>query len=272
MELAANSVHIWLTRTSLIQPSAYADYYRLLSKAELARNERFGHQSLRNTNILTRALLRTVLSEYEDCPPPQWEFDQHERGKPFIASPASRLFFNLSHSGEWVVCAVARFPVIGVDIEHCSRRVEVVRLARRFFSPREYRALLHCPAGAQKNRFFDYWTLKEAYIKARGEGIALGLDKFSFQLPGAGLPDNGTIAIECDAVLQDNPATWHFRLSSAEGDHRLALAVKPPGSIQALDVCHFLTVPLHHSEPYSGPLQLQEPPHDPASPKSTIQQ
>jgi 4'-phosphopantetheinyl transferase len=263
MELAENSVHIWLTRMSLIPPSAFADYHRLLSQTELTRNQAFGHQALRNTDTLTRTLLRTVLSKYEDCSPRQWEFDEHERGKPFIASPESRLFFNLSHSSEWVACAVAHFPVIGVDIEDCHRDVEVLRLARRFFSPQECGDLLEYSAEARKSRFFAYWTLKESYIKARGEGIALGLDRFSFKVA-----DNGTIAIECDPVLQDNPAAWHFRLSPDGGDHRLALAVKPPRSIETLELRHFFTIPLHGIENYTGPLRLREP----VAATSTIQQ
>jgi len=263
MELAAQSVHIWLTRMSLVPPCAFTDYYGLLSQAEQRRNSGFGHQSMRRTDALTRALVRTVLSEYEKPSPPQWEFGEYERGKPFIASPATRLFFNLSHSAEWVVCAIARFPIVGVDIEHCDRDVDVVRLARRFFSPLEYGDLLDLPRKAQKNRFFAYWTLKESYIKARGEGIALGLHRFSFHCA-----DNGTIGIDCDPALQDNPAAWQFRLSGREGGHRLALAVKPPLPTAVLELHHFFTIPLQRIERYTGPLQLQ----DPVSPTSTIQQ
>ncbi len=263
MELAANTIHIWLTRMSSIPTSAFAEYYNVLSQAELARNRGFSSETLRNTDAITRTLLRTVLSQYENYAPLQWEFDEHDRGKPYITHPSTRLCFNLSHSSEWVVCAIAQFPVIGVDIEHCLRNVDVLRLARRFFSSPEYEDLLSLCGEAQKSRFFDYWTLKESYIKARGEGVSLGLDKFSFKLS-----DCGAIGIACDSVLEDDAAAWHFRLSAGEGDHRLALAVKPPQPTQALEVCHYFTIPLRSIERYTGPLRLQEP----VSPKTTIQQ
>lgn len=254
MKLAANTVHIWLTRKSLIPTSALTGYYSLMSHTELTRNLRFKSPVLRDVDAITRALLRTVLSQYEAYSPSLWEFDAGDHGKPYIAKPSTRLFFNLSHTTEWVACAIASFPVIGIDIERCGRDVAVLRLAKRFFSRQEYRDLQNFSGEAQKNRFFDYWTLKESYIKARGEGISLGLDKFSFRFS-----ENATIGIECEDQLQESPAAWHFRLSPVEGGHRLALAVKPPQPIQAIDICHFFTIPQHSIESYAGPLQLQEP-------------
>jgi 4'-phosphopantetheinyl transferase len=254
MELAADTVHIWLTRVSAIPPSALVDYHSLMSRAEQERNLRFKDGILRNANTITRALLRTVLSRYENCPPQRWEFGAHDHGRPYIASPDTDLHFNLSHTSEWVVCAISRIPVIGVDIERCNRAVEVRRLAKRFFSPREYRDMLDCPAEDRKQRFFDYWTLKESYIKARGEGISLGLGKFSF-----GLAEDGNIAIECDEQLRDDPEAWHFRLSGRDGDHRLALAVKPPRPTPLIAIQHFFTIPQLSVENYAGPMRLRAP-------------
>lgn len=253
MDLAVHSVHIWLTRVSLIPTSALAGYYSLMNQAERTRNLSYSSGALRDADAITRALLRTVLSQYEECPPSQWEFSEHHRGKPHITKPNTRLFFNLSHSIEWIVCAVARFPIIGIDIERCNRDVAIERLAKRFFSPQEYRDLLNFSGEAQKNRFFDYWTLKESYIKARGEGISLGLEKFNFRFS-----HDGSIGIACDEVLQENPDAWHFRLSPSAGDHRLALAIKPPQPTPAMDICHFFTIPQRSVENYTGPLQLQE--------------
>lgn len=251
MDLAGNSVHLWFTPLSAVPASAIVGYQDLLSSSEQDRNLRFKTGPLRNANTVTRAMLRTVLSQYDDCPPQRWEFGAHDHGRPYIVNPASGLHFNLSHSIEWIVCAVSRIPVIGVDIERCSREVDVLRLARRFFSAREYRDVLQCEGEDRKQRFFDYWTLKEAYIKARGEGISLGLDKFSF-----GFSANGAISIECDAQLQENTAAWHFRVSPRDGDHRLALAVKPLRVTQAIDIQYFTTIPQLDAGPYTGPMRL----------------
>ncbi len=251
MELPANTVHIWLTRKSLVPTAALSGYYSLMNHTELTRNLLYKSDALRAADAITRALLRTTLSQYDDCSPAHWEFKEHERGKPYIANPSTRLFFSLSHTTEWIVCAIARFPVIGVDIEHCHRDIAVLRLASRFFSQAEYSDLLNFSGAAQKNRFFDYWTLKESYIKARGEGISLGLGKFNFRFS-----KEGKIEIECDALLRESPREWHFRLSSGAGDHRLAVAVKPPQPIEALDISHFFTIPQHSIENYTGPLLL----------------
>ncbi|MEZ5501141.1 MAG: 4'-phosphopantetheinyl transferase superfamily protein [Halioglobus sp.] len=210
-----------------------------MSQREFDRNLRYSCGTLRDSDAITRALLRTVLSRYADCAPSQWEFAEDTLGKPYILRPRTQLYFNLSHTVDWVACAVARFAYLGIDIERCSRDPAVMRLADRFFSPREYADLLNLPEEKRKNRFFDYWTLKESYIKARGEGISLGLGKFSFAIFSA---DN--IEIECQPELRENPGAWHFSLSSLHGDHRLALAARPPQPIAALDVKRFFTVPL----------------------------
>lgn len=252
MELGANGVHIWLAQISSIPASAIAGYPSLMNPAEQARNLRYRKGPLRDADKITRALLRTVLSQYDDHPPQRWEFATQSHGRPVVAMPATGLHFNLSHSTQWIACAVTRIPMIGVDIERCQRNVDVLRLARRFFSPKEYRAVLECSGVERRQRFFAYWTLKEAYIKARGEGISLGLNKFSFGFSAA-----GAIGIECDEQLQDNPDAWHFMLSPHEGDHRLALAVKPPERTRTIDVQYFLTVPLLSVENYAGPMRLR---------------
>ena len=253
LNLATNDIHIWLTRKSLVPAALVRDYYSLMDESQRARNLRFSRQELRDSDAITRALQRTVLSEYADISPSEWTFSQDAAGKPYIAAPTTNLSFNLSHTREWVVCAVARHPFIGIDIEHCERNSKIVPLAERFFSPQEYRKLLRLPAVEQKSRFFDYWTLKEAYIKARGEGISLGLNRFGFELESA-----GKIGFHCESELQDNPQLWHFGLSSNQGDHRMALALKPNSPLSGIDIQYFFAIPQQVTEIYDGPLLLCE--------------
>ncbi len=224
-----------------------------MDEPQRARNLRFSRRELRDSDAITRALQRTVLSEYMDVSPSEWAFSQNTTGKPVIAAPNTDLSFNLSHTQEWVVCAVARHPFIGIDIECCERNTAILSLARRFFSPRECQELLHLPTAQQKSRFFDYWTLKEAYIKARGEGISLGLNRFGFEFQSA-----AGIGFFCDYELQDNPQLWHFGLSSRTGDHRLALALKPRSSLSSVNLEYFFTIPQHSTEIYDGSLLLCE--------------
>ena len=252
MNLATNEIHIWLTPKSRVPASALAGYYHLMNAAEISRNKRYATQQMRDADAVTRALQRTVLSEYENCPPSLWVFSREYGGKPSITSPRTSVCFNLSHTQEWVVCAVAQSSLVGIDVENCHRKVPVLTLAKRFFSKQEYLELASLPEKEQKNRFFDCWTLKESYIKARGEGVALGLSKFSFDF-GA----NGAISFGCDSELQDDPAQWRFMLSPHQGDHRMALAIKRPQFGGEITVCYFLTIPQHSVENYVGPLRLQ---------------
>ena len=227
------------------------DYYRLMDDSQRARNHRFSQQTLRDSDVITRALQRTVLSEYEDIPPSEWRFAQDSAGKPYIADFSTSLSFNLSHTREWIACAVARHPFIGIDIEHSERNSKIVLLAERFFSRQECEALTSLPAAQQKSRFFDYWTLKEAYIKARGEGISLGLNRFGFELS-----PTGSIGLHCDRELHDDPQLWQFGLSSSQGDHRMAIAIKSHSLRASFNVQHFFTIPHARTEVYEGPLAL----------------
>ncbi|MDG2271591.1 MAG: 4'-phosphopantetheinyl transferase superfamily protein [Halioglobus sp.] len=224
-----------------------------MDDSQRARNHRFSDQTLRDSDVITRALQRTVLSEYEDISPSEWRFSQDSSGKPYIANSSTSLSFNLSHTREWVACAVARHSLVGIDIEDSGRNPKIVPLANRFFSRKEYQDLLRLPAMQQKNRFFDYWTLKEAYIKARGEGISLGLNRFGFKFSS-----NGAIGFWCDSELQDDPDLWQFWLSSGQSDHRMALAVKAEALGCGIDVRHFFTIPQHSAEVYEGPLLFSD--------------
>ncbi len=132
---------------------------------------------------------------------------------------------------------VAKDLEIGVDVEDTERKSETVGVADRFFSPREVAALHALPEAAQRGRFFDYWTLKEAYIKARGMGLAIPLDQFSFLLDGA-----PPIRIAFDPRLGDDAATWQFERFTLTARHRTAVAIRRTGA--DLRVVVRATVPL----------------------------
>ncbi len=111
-----------------------------------------------------------------------WQFVLNEHGKPALAGAAHALDFNLSHSGDWLACAVTAGTPVGVDIEYCHPKRTTMKLARRFFRQEEVAALQVCSEAQQRDRFYDFWTLKEAAVKARGEALVPGLEARGFEL------------------------------------------------------------------------------------------
>ncbi|HWA99115.1 MAG TPA: 4'-phosphopantetheinyl transferase superfamily protein, partial [Pirellulales bacterium] len=184
--LGREEVAVWCVEDGpQITDSLLARYERLLNDDERSRYERYRADRAKRQFLIGRALVRTTLSRYEpSVSPEQWWFEANEYGRPEIAPGliATALRFNLSHTDGFAACAVAWENDIGVDVEFVARRTGGVHLARRFFSASEVDDLLRLPAEQQRDAFFDYWTLKEAYIKARGMGLAIPLGHFSFHL------------------------------------------------------------------------------------------
>lgn len=240
VKLADNELHIWLVDLDAVDPGLLPGYRDLMSDDEIERNQRYRFETGKLTDCVTRALVRTTLSRYADIDPAEWQFVKGEHGKPEISSPraAPPLRFNLSHTRRFIACAVGLNMDLGIDIESTNRNNDVLNIADRYFSCREVDDLFQLAESRQYDRFFDYWTLKEAFMKARGEGLSLGLGNFSFTIP-----TDAAIAISFSAQLEDNPADWQFALMNPAPHHRMAYAVRQspevPVSLQV-----FETLPL----------------------------
>lgn len=146
-------------------------YWHILSPEERRREERFYCERDRHHYRVSRALVRTVLSQYAPVPPEEWSFSATRYGKPEIVNDcaaAKRISFNLTHTHGLIVLAVACEGTVGVDAEHVRARQPCLEIARRFFARREAEQLFELPAERRSERFFHYWTLKESYIKAVG--------------------------------------------------------------------------------------------------------
>ncbi|HEB28986.1 MAG TPA: 4'-phosphopantetheinyl transferase superfamily protein [Porticoccus sp.] len=240
LPLADNEVHIWSVDTSCVSPELIAGYRALMSAQELERNGRYRFEHSRHTDCVARALVRTVLSRYVDKAPTEWTFAKGEHGKPELTHSPQPLRFNLSHSGDYVVCAVSWQKDVGLDIEYIERKNDVLAIADRFFSKPELTDLFALPSARQEDRFFDYWTLKEAYMKAHGQGISLGLGNFSFKLD-----DSDAIGVSFADKLEDNPADWCFRLFYPVPKYSMALAFRiGDENPQRFSVRQFSTIPL----------------------------
>ena len=226
--LPLNAVHVDLVHTDSADAWAQQAAYRaLLSKDEEERMARLIFERDRRRFLLTRALVRTMLSRYASVPPAGWSFIANVHGRPEILDrPAGvpDLRFNLSHTEGLIACAVTIGRDVGIDVEHIGRRL-THDVAGRFFAPSEVRALELLPADEQPRVFFDYWTLKEAYIKARGFGLALPLADFAFTLSPPAPP-----VITIEPSLNDEAAAWQFFQDWPTPQHRLGLAVRRDGA------------------------------------------
>jgi 4'-phosphopantetheinyl transferase len=185
--LGNNDVHVWLA--TLDQPPSEIDnYLKLLSADERARADRFYFEKDREHFIVARGVLRSILGCYLDRSPEGLSFYYSSHGKPALTSESGReaISFNLSHSHGMALYAVGLARKIGIDLELIRDGPPGEKIAEHFFSTQEILTLRAFPATVQKHAFFLCWTRKEAYIKARGEGLSLPLGQFDVSLtPGA---------------------------------------------------------------------------------------
>jgi 4'-phosphopantetheinyl transferase len=220
--MADDEIELFVGLIETIDAPGAVDACRgLLSADERARADRFIFERHRRQYIFAHALLRLALSRVApNVAPSDWSFAAGRYGRPFVASPATAtaLHFSLSHADGCVACVVSRHEAVGVDVETVSRRVAPLSTALRFFAPEEVETLRGLPEPEAIQRFFDYWTLKEAYLKARGFGLNLPLDGFAMQL------SQKAIDIRFKPDIGDDPDGWHFSLSSPSPSHRLAIA------------------------------------------------
>ena len=166
---------------------------------------------------------REVLSRYAGVAPADLEFTKGPNGKPALSFPHLSIAFNVSNCRDRQVLAVSAGCAVGVDLEYCDPRREVERLARRYFSAGELHQLLSCADARQLYRFYDYWTLKEAAIKAGGGSLGRELENTSFDLTEPACLDEeftpGCITALTSAI---EGRAWFGLLQPFE-DYRLAI-------------------------------------------------
>jgi 4'-phosphopantetheinyl transferase len=207
LPLGETEIHLWLAFYDQIGDEYLHTAYRsLLNSAELVQEPRFYFERDRRRYLVTRALVRTVLSRYARVHPAEWSFTANAYGRPEIANPqAEDLTFNISHTHSLIVLGVTRRRALGVDVENFQAREVSLDIADHYFAPPEVAALAAVPREQQQYRFFEYWTFKESYIKARGMGLSLPLGKFAFHYAG-----ERSVGITIDRELADDPARWQF--------------------------------------------------------------
>ncbi len=173
----SKEVHVW--RVSLdLTASQSEKFLEILSVDELAKVGRLHFEKDKKRFIAARGMLRTLLGGYLEKKPHEIRFAYTDHGKPLLAvgTGCDNLSFNLSHSGAFALYAVTRSRNIGIDIEHVRDDVSFREIAGSFFSPGEISSLERVNKNKRPEMFFQYWTRKEAFLKAIGGGLSLPLD------------------------------------------------------------------------------------------------
>lgn len=221
LKLQPGEVHVWFARLDRT-PARVARMRTILNADEMARADRFLMEVHRNRFIAARALLRDLLAGYLGQRPAAVAFAYNEWGKPALAPGFAPLDlrFNLSHSQNLAMYAFALGRDVGVDIEMIRAEVAKESVAENFFSPWEVRTLRALPREQQAQAFFNCWTRKEAYVKARGQGLSIVLASFDVSLaPGA----------EAKILRGDDCRGWSLVSFEPERDCVAALVMQGSG-------------------------------------------
>jgi 4'-phosphopantetheinyl transferase len=215
----------WLVLADVAE-AHWAFWPDLLDDAERARAVRFVHNADRQAFIAAHALLRVMLSRAAPGTAPQdWRFVANTHGKPGLHPDHGLpgLAFNLSHTRGAVACGIAPGCPIGVDIEDAARTGDHLAIAKSFFAASEVALLRAASEADWPALFIRLWTLKEAYIKACGQGLSMKLDSFAVSLDPP--------AIRFADPAADDPAHWHFASFDCTSRHRLAVSIRSPIAI-----------------------------------------
>jgi 4'-phosphopantetheinyl transferase len=186
LQCAEPGIDLW--QTGLIVGSALQQQLvTTLSADEKQRAARFRSADDRRRFVVARGMLRHLLGHYLAIAPRAIEFCYGNQGKPCVEQDAD-MHFNLAHAGERAAYAVSARSPVGIDIERIARSLDFERVARRFFSPNEFHALLQLPEARRRYAFYRLWTAKEAVVKATGKGLAQSLKNFEIDISDNRVP------------------------------------------------------------------------------------
>lgn len=215
--------HVWFANpATVVNADQLAACASLLSPEENTRLHRFKFEKDRHQFLLAHALVRTVLSAYVDVHPSAWQFTYNPYGRPEIAAPDinTPLRFNLTHTDGLVACLVTLNSDCGIDAEKLCLPGTSQGIAEKMFAPSEQHALNQLQGDAYLERFFTYWTLREAYCKAIGLGLSSPMDYFSFECA-----DGVPFRIKFDTPPGNHTPLWQFTMLRPSPEHIAAIAV-----------------------------------------------
>jgi 4'-phosphopantetheinyl transferase len=220
--LKPNEIHIWWARTDS-QEWDLSQLTSILAVEEKKRADRFHFPQHRRRFIITHGLLRSILGTYLNTEPDSLRFLYDPKGKPYLETGGntSKIQFNLSHSNEIVLIGLVLKQRIGVDVEFIRPLSNLESIAGRYFSESELSSILNKPVDQREDIFFQYWTMKEAYLKAIGKGIS-GLRKIQIPHIDISMPMSDSIV--------NNEANQKWRLQQLQIDPCYASAFAIEGN------------------------------------------
>ena len=257
LPINCGAVHLWLCDDDEnVSHEVHHRGWSLLSKEEKAQSLRFYFAKDRNRYLLTRALIRTVLSRYAKVSPSEWQFEKAQDGRPYVVGEkqqeVSHLSFNISHTDGLIIVGIANGVEIGVDVEN-TNRAPMLEIANRVFSVEEASRMQTLSKEEQRRYFFALWTLKESYVKARGVGLRLPFKQIAFEW------GNDSRINPCfNPEVNDVVNRWKFLQLYPSDHHVAAICVEWPmmGDIQltcrkSLPLCWeeaFVCTPIRESK------------------------
>jgi len=221
-------IHLWLTFCEAISDERLLAAYReLLDAKEQETESRFYFARDRRRYLVTRALVRTVLSRYASVDPKDWVFCA-SAGRPHIVNTRATdgcLSFSVSHTQGLIVLGIASGLSLGVDVENFATPNIPIDLANHYFAPQEVADIHDVSHHQQQYRFFEYWTFKESYGKARGMGLCLPLDGFRFHFA-----DDHTVDLVINSEFGDDSSRWQLWQFRPSAEHLLAVCAEKPNA------------------------------------------
>jgi len=218
-KLKTDQIDLWFIDPTVLSVHSLNTLSSLITTEESDKLSKYKNKTAQHTAFITRSICRLVLAQYTTTKPSALEFVRNKHGKPELVNNTVKksnnlnnpdtIRFNLSHNNHLIIIAVCVNDDIGCDIENPQRKVNIEPITRRFFAKQEHSELTNLQGQEQQQRFFEYWTLKEAFVKATGVGISLGLDTFYFDFNKRS--KNHTININFNEHYPfDKKATWQF--------------------------------------------------------------
>ena len=192
LSLPSNRTDVWLVNQDFRKFKLSKNDLSILNNEEIAQSTRFRFEEHRQQYLLTRFLVRNLLSAYQETPSPEkWVFFNNAYGRPFIDPTvcALPLFFSISHTKGMIAIAVSSIEYMGIDVERHDSNIDLIDFPSRCFSEHEVQHLLLLPEDEKKAGFYRLWTLKESYLKAIGKGLSVPLDSFTIEISNDGKID-----------------------------------------------------------------------------------
>ncbi len=239
-----NENHVWFCYPDEITDDAILDeYLSILSSEEREKYQRFHFEKDSHSYLVSHALVRKVLSRYCDVRPESWVFSFNQHRKPEILSSIEcpNIKFNLSHADGMSACVVSLNSDCGVDVENIHRKSKLHAVAERMFAEQEIKTMSACGESEIQKKFFEFWTLREAYVKAIGTGLGGSSKEFYFTIDAAGVSDKtGDVTnIKAANINFVDPKkkvdlAWQFFLLESSSNYVAAVAVSTDSVIKKI--------------------------------------